>query len=352
MATTHKPRVLSISYPEWAGEDYMKDFESQFELHVVTPGDRPTTIARVAEKVKQEGPFDAITILMGILPYEPFDAELLWPLVPQCKILASASAGYNEFDVDWMTSQGITFCNSRNAVNEATADLAICMILSILRDVQSLRSSIAAGTWRGGMALTKGQTGLAPTRDPSGLKLAIIGMGAIGKHTARKARAFNMKILYHQRTRMSAEDEAALDATFYASLDDMLAEADVISVHCPLSDSTRGLLSHAQFARMKDGVFIVNTCRGPVIDEDALIAAMKSDKVARAGLDVFHNEPNINPYFIANDRVMIQPHMGGLTDVAWRRAYTEALENVKAFFTTGKAHTPVNAHLIHGKSSK
>jgi lactate dehydrogenase-like 2-hydroxyacid dehydrogenase len=97
------------------------------------------------------------------------------------KILASASAGYNEFDVDWMTSQGITFCNSRNAVNEATADMAVLMILSILRDVQRLRSSIAAGTWRGGMALTKGQKGLAPTRDPSGLKLGIIGMGAIGK---------------------------------------------------------------------------------------------------------------------------------------------------------------------------
>ena len=118
---------------------------------------------------------------MGILHYEPFDMKLLGPLVPQCKILASASAGYNEFDVDWMTSAGITFCNSRNAVNEATADMAILMTLSILRDVQRMRSSIAAGTWRGGIRLEKGQTGLAPTRDPRGLKFAIIGMGAIGK---------------------------------------------------------------------------------------------------------------------------------------------------------------------------
>ncbi|KAL2205991.1 putative 2-hydroxyacid dehydrogenase [Sarocladium strictum] len=328
-----KPKVLSISYPEWAGEEYMKDFESKFDLH-------------------SQEPFDAIAILMGILAYEPFDAKLLGPLCPQLKILASASAGYNEFDVDWMTSQGITFCNSRNAVNEATADMAVLMILSILRDVQRLRSSIAAGTWRGGMALTKGQKGLAPTRDPSGLKLGIIGMGAIGKHTARKARAFNMKILYHQRKQMPSDEEASFDATYYSSLNDMLAEADVISVHCPLNDATRGLLSHDQFAKMKDGVFIVNTCRGPVIDEDALVSAMKSGKVSRAGLDVFNNEPNINPYFIQNDRVIIQPHMGGLTDVAWQRAYTEALENIKAYFTTGKANTPVNADLIKNGSSR
>lgn len=148
---------------------------------MVTPGDRETTIARLAEKVKQDGPFDALAILMGILPYEPFDEKLLGPLIPTCKIIASASAGYNEFDVDWMTSQGIVFCNSRNAVNEATADMAILMMLGILRDIQSLATSVANGTWRGGMALTKGQTGLAPTRDPSGLKLGIIGMGAIGK---------------------------------------------------------------------------------------------------------------------------------------------------------------------------
>lgn len=102
-----------------------------------------------------------------------------------------------------------------------------------------------------------------------------------------------MKILYHQRKQMQPEDEASFDASYYSSLDDMLAEADVISVHCPLNNATRGLLSHDQFAKMKDGVFIVNTCRGPVIDESALVSALKSGKVARAGLDVFDNEPNI-----------------------------------------------------------
>ncbi|RJE26395.1 Dehydrogenase [Aspergillus sclerotialis] len=175
----HKPKVVSISHPSWAGKEYLQEFESKFNLHhkltkrqVVTPGDRKTTVANLAAKVQAEGPFDAILILMGIGPYEPFDEELLRPLVPHCKIMASASAGYNEFDVDWMTRNGILFCNSRSAVNEATADMAILMMLGILRDVQRLQTSIANGTWRGG---------LAPSRDPSGLKLGIIGMGAIGK---------------------------------------------------------------------------------------------------------------------------------------------------------------------------
>ncbi|KAF9891254.1 hypothetical protein FE257_004818 [Aspergillus nanangensis] len=332
-----KPKVVSISYPTWAGKEYMQEFESKFDLHVVTPGPRATTVANLAAKVRESGPFDAVIILMGIGPYEPFDEELLRPLLPQCKIMASASAGYNEFDVEWMTRNGMVFCNSRNAVNEATADMALFMILGILRDTQRLQTSIAEGTWRGG---------LAPTRDPSGLKLGIIGMGAIGRHVARKAKVFNMEIIYYQRTRMLPEDEAAYQASYCSSLDELLATADVISVHCPLNQKTQGMLSHDQFAQMKDGVFLVNTCRGPVIDEDALIGALESGKVARAALDVFHNEPNINPYFIRNDRVIIQPHMGGLTDVAWQRAYREALENVRSFFETGKAISPVNAEEV------
>lgn len=130
----------------------------------------------LAAKVESDGPFDAILILMGILAYEPFDEELLKPLTPHLKIMASASAGYNEFDVDWMTRNGIVFCNSRNAVNEATADMAILMMLGILRDIQVRATSVANGTWRG---LTNGV--LMPSRDPSGLKLGIVGMGAIGK---------------------------------------------------------------------------------------------------------------------------------------------------------------------------
>lgn len=121
---------------------------------------------------------------MGIGAYEPFDEELLKPLTPHLKIMGSASAGYNEFDVDWMTRNGIVFCNSRNAVNEATADMAVFMMLGILRDVQGRATSIANGTWRGTMGGV-----LLPSRDPSGLKLGIVGMGAIGKVRPKPPRA-------------------------------------------------------------------------------------------------------------------------------------------------------------------
>ncbi|KAK3655318.1 hypothetical protein LTR22_010348 [Elasticomyces elasticus] len=337
--TIVKPKVLAISSPKWSGDEYLAAFEEQFDI--VEPGNRKTTIANLKAKVAVDGPYDALLILMGIGPYEPFDEELLKPLTPHLKLIASASAGYNEFGIEWMSRNGITFCNSRNAVNEATADMAILMMLGILRDVQGRASSIAQGTWRG---LTNGV--LMPTRDPSGLKLGIVGLGSIGKHVARKARAFNMEVVYHQRTQLSPDDEKIHHVSYRPSLHSLLSEADVITLHFPLSAETTGMIAHREFSLMKDGVFLINTCRGPVIDEEALIEALKSGKVARAGLDVHHNEPNINPYFIRNDRIIIQPHMGGLTDVSWQRSYREAMENVKAFFSTGKAISPVNADRV------
>ncbi|KAK4892961.1 hypothetical protein LTR27_008689 [Elasticomyces elasticus] len=276
---------------------------------------------------------------MGTGPYEPFDEEMLKPLLPQCKLVVSASAGYDDYDVEWMTKNNIVFCNSRNAVNESTADLTIFLTLGILRDYSRLQISIREGRWRGG---------LAPIRDPAGLTLGIVGMGAIGKHVARKAAAFNLKVAYYQRNRLSAEIEAQLNAKYCGSLNELLSTADIVSLNCPLNSNTRGLIGEAELASMKDGVFIVNTSRGAIIDEDALIEALESGKVARAGMDVFVGEPKPNAYFLNSDRVMIQPHMGGITDMAWQKAYREALENMRAFFTIGKAISPINADLVKG----
>jgi lactate dehydrogenase-like 2-hydroxyacid dehydrogenase len=151
-------------------------------LQIVTPGDRKTTVKAVADKVASDGPFDALLILFGFTLYEPFDAELLKPLTPHLKVIGSASAGYNEFDVNWMTQNGIVFCNSRNAVNESTADMTMLMTLGILRDLQGRQKTLREGTWRGKI---NGQ--LMPTRDPSGLILGLVGMGAIGKVSGQAA---------------------------------------------------------------------------------------------------------------------------------------------------------------------
>jgi lactate dehydrogenase-like 2-hydroxyacid dehydrogenase len=151
-----------------------------------------------------------------------------------------------------------------------------------------------------------------------------------------------MHTQYYNRRRLSPEDEITYNATYCETLEDLLRTSDVISVSCPLDAATKGLLSYKEFAQMKDGVFLVNTARGAIIDEDALIAALESGKVARAGLDVFEDEPKINPYFVKSDRCIIQPHLGGLTQKARRDAERECLENIKSLFSTGGPVAPVN----------
>jgi lactate dehydrogenase-like 2-hydroxyacid dehydrogenase len=151
-----------------------------------------------------------------------------------------------------------------------------------------------------------------------------------------------MDVQYYNRRRLPREDEITYKASYCETLEDLLKTSDVISVSCPLDATTKGLLSHKEFSQMKDGVFLVNTARGAIIDEAALIAALESSKVARVGLDVFEDEPKINPYFVKSDRCIIQPHLGGLTKKARRDAEMECLENIKSLFSTGRPVAPVN----------
>ncbi|KZF23933.1 glycerate-and formate-dehydrogenase [Xylona heveae TC161] len=336
-AISDKPKVLAFTYPECAGEEYMKEFKAKFQFDVLEATTREEVIRKVPEKVASSGPYDALLIRMGTKPYEPFDAELLQGLLPGCKIMVSGSAGYNEFDVDWMTKNGVIFCNTRNAVSEATADMAIFLMLAVLKDATRAENSARTGKWRHDHS---------PTVDPSGLTLGIIGMGSIGKHLAHKAAVFNMKVQYYNRNQLSAKEESRYGAAYCARLNELLSTSDVISVNCPLNDATTKMISHEQFAKMKDGVFFVNTARGPIVDEDALIEAMETGKVRRAGLDVFEEEPEIKQYFIDSDRCTLQPHLGGLTNASWQRAELECLENIRSFLETGKAISPVNENEV------
>lgn len=150
-----------------------------------------------------------------------------------------------------------------------------------------------------------------------------------------------MKIKYHNRHRLPAEDEATYGAEYCATLHDLLGASDVVSLNCPLTAETTNLISMAEFAAMRDGAFLVNTARGAVVDEAALKRALGSGKVARAGLDVLCGEPRVDPWFLASDRVVVQPHLGGLTDVAFQRAERECFENIRAVFKTGRPLSPV-----------
>lgn len=173
-----KPRVVSLGTPIYVGDDYLAEFSKEFDFSILDASNHAETLARLPECIKQDGPIDAFIIRMGTPPYEPFDEEMMGPLASstssQCKIVTSASAGYNEFPVEWLAQQGIWFTNTVDAVAEATADMALFLMLAVLRNTTNAEKSARAGTWRAA-------PGLVPARDPTGLTLGIVGLGAIGK---------------------------------------------------------------------------------------------------------------------------------------------------------------------------
>ncbi|KAK5054623.1 hypothetical protein LTR84_001514 [Exophiala bonariae] len=332
-----KPLVVSLGDPKYIGKEYLDSLRKDFDFQVLDAINRAETIEKLPKLVTEYGPVDAFIIRMGTPAYEPFDKELLGALVPHCKIIASASAGYNEFDVDWMTKNGIWFCNTIDGVAEATADMALFLILAVLRNTTVAERQARNGTWK---------QGIVPSKDPTGLTLGIVGMGSIGKYIAKKAAVFNMKILYHNRHQLSPAEESKYSATYAASLHDLLRSSDVVSISCPLNAETTNLISTKEFAAMKDGVYFVNTARGAIVDEDALVEALQSGKVTRAGLDVVVNEPHVRDELrqgeLSELKVILQPHMGGLTDVAFHKSEKECFENIKSLFKTGRPVAPVN----------
>lgn len=169
-----KPRVVAIGNPKYVDVDYLADFQRRFDFSVIEAYDRQQTKEMLPDDIKKNGPIDAVVVRMGNLPYGKFDADLFSALSPGCRIIASASAGYDEFDVEWIAREGIWFSNTVDAVAEATADMAMFLILATLKNTTNAEKSARSGNWRAGGSL-------APTRDPSGLTLGIVGLGAIGK---------------------------------------------------------------------------------------------------------------------------------------------------------------------------
>ncbi|KAI5308620.1 hypothetical protein KEM55_005275 [Ascosphaera atra] len=150
-----------------------------------------------------------------------------------------------------------------------------------------------------------------------------------------------MKIAYHNRTRLPVEVEAEYKVTYYSSLKELLSASDVVSVNCPYSPQTEKLIGVEEFKAMKEGAYFINTARGPIVDEEALIRALETGKVTRAGLDVFTDEPRVKPYFLESDKVIVQPHLGGLTDAAFQKAEMECFENIRQWARTGVPNSGV-----------
>lgn len=221
------------------------------------------------------------------------------------KVISSYSVGYDHIDIDAATKRGICVTYTPEVLTETTADLAFALLLAAARRIAEADSLVRRGRWRDGWKYD-----FMLGTDVHGKKLGIVGLGRIGAAVAKRARGFNMKVLYHNRKRLSDEMEKEL-AVEYRSLDDLLKESDFVSVHLPLSKETFHLLKEQKLKLMKPTSYLINTARGSIIDEKALVKALKKKWIAGAALDVFEKEPlSRNSQLLKMNNVVLAPHIG------------------------------------------
>ena len=261
------------------------------------------------------------------------DAQVIGAASERLKLIANYGTGVDHIDLRAARHQGITVTNTPDVLTEDTADMTMAMILAVPRRLTEGERVLRAGDWKGWSP-----TAMLGNR-VAGKRLGILGMGRIGQAVARRARAFDMAIHYHNRRRVHPDIEAELEATYHESLDQMLARMDIVSVNCPHTPATFHLLSARRLKLLQPHAYIVNTSRGEVIDEAALVRMLRTREIAGAGLDVFENEPAVNPKLLALENVVLLPHMGSAT-VEGRIGMGESvLVNVKTFID---GHVPPN----------
>lgn len=259
------------------------------------------------------------------------DSGVLSQAGEKLRLIASFGTGVDHIDLKTARQRGITVTNTPGVLTEDTADMTMALILAVPRRLAEGERLIRSGDW----------TGWSPTSMLGhriwGKRLGIVGMGRIGTAVARRARGFGLSIHYHNRRRVHAELEAELEATYWESLDQMLARMDIISVNCPHTPATYHLLSARRLKLLPPQAYIVNTSRGEVIDENALARMVEKGEIAGAGLDVFEHEPAVSPKLLQAENVVLLPHMGSAT-IEGRIAMGEkVIINIKTFVD---GHTP------------
>jgi glyoxylate reductase len=235
------------------------------------------------------------------------DANVIEAAGPRLKLIANFGNGIDHVDVAAARQKGITVTNTPGVLTEDTADMTMALVLATARRLSEGERLLRQGRW----------TGWAPTHMLGhrlwGKRLGIVGMGRIGEALARRAKGFGLAIHYHNRRRVPDDVAQALEATYWESLDQMLARMDIVSVNCPHTPATYHLLSARRLRLMRPSAILVNTARGGVIDEDALVEMLKNREIAGAGLDVYEHEPAVDPALLALDNVVLLPHMGSAT---------------------------------------
>ena len=253
------------------------------------------------------------------------DAAVLAHAGPQLKLIANFGAGFEHIDVAVANARGITVTNTPGVLTEDTADMAMALILAVSRRVVEGAKALEAGRFEGWTPTW--MTG----RRIRGKSLGIIGMGRIGQALAKRAKAFGLSIHYHNRRPIPVHLAEALEATFWDSLDQMLARMDIVSLNCPHTPGTYHLLSARRLKVMPSHAILINTARGGVVDEAALASQLAQGQLAGAGLDVFENEPSVDPRLLKMPNVVLLPHLGSATVEGRAEMGDKVIINIKAF---------------------
>ena len=256
---------------------------------------------------------------------DEIDASLLAQAGPRLKLIANYGAGVDHIDVQSARQRGILVSNTPGVVTEDTADMVMALMLAVTRHIPQGLAEMQADAWRGWSPLSHLGTRIG------GKRLGILGMGRIGQAVARRASAFGMQVHYHNRRRLRPETEEAFEATYWESLDQMVARMDVISINCPHTPSTFHLMNARRLKLMKPTAVIINTSRGEVIDENALTRGLRAGEIAGAGLDVFERGHQINPRLRELPNVVLLPHMGSATLEGRIEMGEKVILNIKTF---------------------
>jgi lactate dehydrogenase-like 2-hydroxyacid dehydrogenase len=301
-------RRLSDATLERAARDYDVVIN-----HADTPGTAEDLIAASAE-------FDAIIPCHS----EHFTADVVAQFADRLQIVANHSVGVDHCNLPALKERGIVVTNTPDVLSDATAELAMLLMLGAARHAVAGDRIVRTGAW------DSWSPAFMVGKQVTGARLGIIGMGRVGRAFAAKARGFDMDVHYFNRTRLT--DDQAQGATYHETVESLLEVSDFLSLHCPATPETTDLMNAERFAMLPDGAVIVNTARGALVDEDALMAALDTGKVAAAGLDCFKVEPGGNPLFSKYENVFMLPHIGSATRQTRDAMGFRALDNLDAFF--------------------
>ena len=266
---------------------------------------------------------------------EYIDAALL-AACPRLKIVANLAVGHNNFDLDAMTAAGVQATNAPDVLTETTADFGFALLMATARRITESEHFLRAGQWK------QWSLDLFAGADIHGTTLGILGMGRIGQAIARRgAHGFGMRVVYHNRSRLDTGKEAACGAS-YVSREDLFSQADHVVLVLPYTPAAHHTVGAAELALMKPTATLVNIARGGIVDENALVAALREKRIAAAGLDVFEGEPQVNPALLTVPNVVLTPHIASATLPTRMAMAMLAADNLIAYLTTGEAKTPLN----------